>query len=381
MNDLKNFWLLLVLACFISCNQTLLAQKDKLTASVNATRIGLSDEMEITYTISSKTPEIYSFTRPDWKGFTLSSGPMQTKNESTNFVDGKGVTVVSLSLRYLLKPKNTGTFTIEPGKIMDKKGNEILSNAIRIEVLEKSPGISKPKSMNDLFGDNFGPLVGDMKKSKYEYVVSTGAVSIDTTLPETNGYNKVATPKKIQEIISGLTHYDDLGTYNMENLPRYYYTVIDTSGIRTKLNAYYAGDKKYRYITNIKPADKWNVYTEKADLGNKYRYYRYADYLCMLARQQHLKPDDQIKLYTMVLFSSADNRAKFLTGAIANNFFLRDSTTEKGYKDLTSTRYKMRIGKMIAPEKGKMDAMANDVFGLLEQYDGNLGFLAATDEK
>ena len=371
----------MVIACFVSCKQPLLAQKDKLTASVNAAKIGLSDELEITFTINSQTPEIYSFTKPDWKGFTLSAGPMQTKNESTKYVDGKGVTVVSLSLRYLLKPVNTGTFTISPAKIKDKNGNEIISNELSIEVVEKSQGIPKPKSMNDLFGDNFGLLMGDVKKSKYEYVVSTGAVSIDTTLPETNGYSKAATGKKVQEIISSVTRYEDLGTFNIENLPRYYFTVKDTSGIRAKLNAYYEGDKKYRYITNIKPADKWNVYTEKADLGNKYRYYRYADYICMLARQQHLKPEDQIKLYTLVLFSSADNRAKFLTGAMAYNFFLRDSITEKGYKDLTPTRYKMRIGRMIAPEKGKMDAMANEVFGLLEQYDGNLGFLAATDEK
>ena len=381
MKVLKTFRVLFVIVCFLFCNHPLMAQKDKLTAIVNSTKIGLNDELEITYAISSKTPEQYTFTKPDWKGFTLSSGPNQTKNESTNYVDGKGVTVVSLSLRYLLKPVKTGTYRIGPAKIKDKKGNEIRSNELSIEVLDQSPGLPRPKAMNDLFGDNFGSLMNDVKKSKYNYVVSTGVVSIDTTLPETSGYNKVTTRKKIQEIIFGLTNYDDLGTYTVESLPRYYFIVKDTNGIRAKINAFYAGDKKHRYITNIKQADKWNVYTEKADLGNKYRYYRYADYLCMLAKQQHLKPEDKIKLYTMVVFSSADNRAKFLTGAMTYNYFLRDSTTEKGYKDLTPTRYKMRIGKIIAPEKGKMDDMANEVFGLLEQYDGNVGFLAATDEK
>lgn len=79
------------------------------TAELNKKNVGLNEEFEIAFIYSaSDFNNLSSFTPPDFRDFTVLTGPNQT--QSTQIING--VMSGSRSFSYYLQPKKEGTFTI-----------------------------------------------------------------------------------------------------------------------------------------------------------------------------------------------------------------------------------------------------------------------------
>lgn len=129
---MKIFLLFLLLFFVEVCSQSF-------TASVNTTKVGLSDRFEASFTFSGKDVNgLSNFQPPDLKNFLTLSGP----NQSTSMQIINGAMSASLTFTYYLQPRSLGKHTIGSAKI--KYNGELLSTEpITIEVVQ---GSSKPQT-------------------------------------------------------------------------------------------------------------------------------------------------------------------------------------------------------------------------------------------
>lgn len=122
------FGLLLLL---LANNKVAIAQTGDVTftAYADAREVLLNSYFELTYTL--KNAEGLNFTPPNFRDFTVLSGPNQ--GFKTTIVNGR--MSQESTIGYRLQPKKTGTLTIGPGKISVK--NTILeSNPIQVKVVK-----------------------------------------------------------------------------------------------------------------------------------------------------------------------------------------------------------------------------------------------------
>ncbi len=109
------------------------AQEIVFSASVNKKQVALNDYVQLTYTI--KNAELNQFQQPDFSKFKILSGP----NQSTSMQIVNGRMSSSLSLSYLLQPKQVGKITIVPAKFT-YKGKNFESNSVTVEAVKAANG-------------------------------------------------------------------------------------------------------------------------------------------------------------------------------------------------------------------------------------------------
>ena len=145
-----------MLACtlmFASCTRSW-GQTVVFTASVSASRMGLEDQVQLTYTIQnphdlvSVGPEGDSF-----RDFVVVAGPSQHQSSQVSIAGNQVRQSVSLNITYLLQPRKTGTLTIPAGIAKDAAGNSFSSNTIQVEVVKGSLAGSQPRN-HDPFADD-----------------------------------------------------------------------------------------------------------------------------------------------------------------------------------------------------------------------------------
>lgn len=112
------------------------AQDASFTAAVDKSRIDLGDRLEVTFTLSGSTGG-RKFRPPSFSDFLVLSGP----NQSTSMQFINGAMSSSVSYRYILQPRQEGTFTIGPAAI-EYGGKQLQTQPIVIEVKK---GTSQPK--------------------------------------------------------------------------------------------------------------------------------------------------------------------------------------------------------------------------------------------
>ena len=97
-----------LLGLFIACQCTSLAQA-RFTATISPGTIGKNDNAELRLMIEN-AGQVEQIIPPSLKDFIVLSGPNQESGMESN----NGVTRQYIGITYILKPKSTGKFRIEP---------------------------------------------------------------------------------------------------------------------------------------------------------------------------------------------------------------------------------------------------------------------------
>lgn len=105
------------------------------TASVNNTTVGLNDQFQVSFTFSGQNINgLSNFSAPDFKDFSVISGP----NQSSSMQIINGSVSGSMTYSYYLQPKKTGKFTIGSATV-DYSGKPMSTEPLTITVVKGSP--------------------------------------------------------------------------------------------------------------------------------------------------------------------------------------------------------------------------------------------------
>lgn len=94
--------------------------------------VAVGDQFRITYTVN--TQNVKNFRAPSINGFEVLAGPFASRMSSSQYINGKGSTVSSITYTYTVQASKQGSFSIAPASII-AEGKPIASNALRIRVL------------------------------------------------------------------------------------------------------------------------------------------------------------------------------------------------------------------------------------------------------
>jgi len=142
------------------------------SASTSHSTVSLGERFRVTFEINT-TPA--SFDAPDFKGFSVLAGPMQSSSTSVQIINGEQTRTQKYSYSYFLEPLEKGSFVIEPAQaIVD--GEHYNTNSIPIEVVESDdpssaatdpavPSERETEAEGDLFvrayASNKNPFIGE----------------------------------------------------------------------------------------------------------------------------------------------------------------------------------------------------------------------------
>jgi hypothetical protein len=162
--------------------------------------VAVGDQFRITYTVNSQ--DVKNFRASSMKGLDVLAGPYESRMTSSQYVNGHGSTVSSITFTYTVMASKQGTFSIAPASAV-VNGNPSTSNALSIRVLPAdkasaaSSGGSRSSashssgariSANDLI------IVGSVNKTnvfEQEAVVLTYKIY---TLVDLRGFDNVKLP-------------------------------------------------------------------------------------------------------------------------------------------------------------------------------------------
>jgi hypothetical protein len=145
----------------------------KFTTVASNQELGLSDYLQVEFIVENAR-EIDAFTPPDFPGFHIAQGPIQSSGMSV--INGNMSQYKSLS--YVLQPSRTGKFTIT-GASATVDGKKMRSNSVSVTVhpggsgaAPASPGGGAVHPMPQPFGpDPFGPEPGEVDR---DYILRPG---------------------------------------------------------------------------------------------------------------------------------------------------------------------------------------------------------------
>jgi hypothetical protein len=148
------------LACAVlgACSSNTSAQTAAFTANASADKMGVQDQVQVTYTIQN-VPNLQYVDRVSSPDFDVTGGPFTSQSTSVQMMGNRTVQTVSVSLTYVLKPKHTGNLTIPACGAKDATGHTYQSNSIPIQVVNGSLAAAQPQrrqqpNPNDPFADD-----------------------------------------------------------------------------------------------------------------------------------------------------------------------------------------------------------------------------------
>lgn len=128
------------------------AQEFVFSADVSAQRMGIRDQIQVTYTVTNMQKQA-QFIPPAFKDFAVVGGPQQMQSNNTSIVGSKMVQTTSVSITYVVQPKHTGSLTVPAAMLKDNEGHTYQSNAVKVEVVNGS--LAAQQRQQDPFDDPF----------------------------------------------------------------------------------------------------------------------------------------------------------------------------------------------------------------------------------
>ncbi|MCX6231362.1 MAG: BatD family protein [Bacteroidetes bacterium] len=128
------------------------AEDVRFTASAPST-VGSGQQFAVTFSVNAAGS---SFSGPNFKGFSVLSGPNQSSSTSMQFINGNMTQSVSYSFTYYLQAGNEGTFTIGPAKITIG-GKTYESNALTVKVVKGTPNSNQQNNQQNRQQQNNQP--------------------------------------------------------------------------------------------------------------------------------------------------------------------------------------------------------------------------------
>ena len=113
------------------------AQGASLNARISNDRIGANEYLQVAFVVGNMTEEV-NFEAPAFRQFQVVQGPMMGQSSNISITNGKRTVTHSITYTYVLKPKSTGTLTVEPASIT-VNGRKVATGPIRVEVLKDNP--------------------------------------------------------------------------------------------------------------------------------------------------------------------------------------------------------------------------------------------------
>ncbi len=131
------------------------AQNVVFSANANASKIGVADQLQVTYTIQD-VDGLQSL-NPNFKDFKVLGGPFQSQSTNMQVVGNRMIQSSSISLTFILQAKHTGAIVIPPATAKDAAGHSFQSNTLPVEVVSGSLAARQPQRQASPFGnDPFG---------------------------------------------------------------------------------------------------------------------------------------------------------------------------------------------------------------------------------
>ncbi|MBP1593310.1 MAG: hypothetical protein H6Q12_328 [Bacteroidetes bacterium] len=140
--------------------------------------VAVGDQFRITYTVN--TQDVKSFRASAMKGFEVLAGPYESRMTSSQYVNGKGSTVSSITYTFTVMASTKGTFAVAPASVV-AAGKPITSNALRIRVLPA-----------DQSNANSGASSGKASRSSSGAKISANDLIIVGSVNKTNVYEQEA---------------------------------------------------------------------------------------------------------------------------------------------------------------------------------------------
>lgn len=131
------FILFSVLAFLLGGSKAVNAQGVSFSATANATKVGVEDQFQITFTLQD-AQQVGTIKTPSFKDFKVLGGPYQSSSSNMMISGNKMVQSQSVSVSYVLQPRRTGTITLPPATADDGAGHQYQSNGLKIEVVAGS---------------------------------------------------------------------------------------------------------------------------------------------------------------------------------------------------------------------------------------------------
>ena len=149
--------IIFLLAVGVSCHS--LAQNVTFVAAPSASRMGIKDQIQLTFTISNANNVNY-FNPTSFGDFVLVQGPFQ----QNSYTFSNGVQSTSESLTYILQPRHEGNLTVPGAVARDAAGHTYQSNAVTIQVVPGSLAPQRRPASRDPFADDDDMLANMMKQ-------------------------------------------------------------------------------------------------------------------------------------------------------------------------------------------------------------------------
>ena len=133
------------------------AQNVVFTATPNANKIGLKDQVQIQYTVKD-AQDLKTISPGQCPEFNIVAGPYQSSSTNISIVGNRRVQSQSITLTYVLQPRREGTFAIPPGTATDAAGHMYQSNTVTIQVVAGTMAQQRRPQNHDPFGDEDDPF-------------------------------------------------------------------------------------------------------------------------------------------------------------------------------------------------------------------------------
>ncbi len=151
------------------------AQNVVFTTNAGASKMGLNDQIEVSYTIRD-AENLQTMGPGTLKDFKVVGGPFQSQSSSINIVGNRTVQTMSVSLTYVLRPLHTGNLNIPAGMAKDAAGHTYQSNPLTVQVVPGSVAQQQRRQQATQFdpwgddpfggGDPFAALRQQMMQSQ-----------------------------------------------------------------------------------------------------------------------------------------------------------------------------------------------------------------------
>lgn len=138
-----------------------MAQDLRFEAVVNSTTVTVGRQFEVSFTMtSSQSVRLRNFSPPDFKGFVVLSGPVESSQYQ--WVNGRATS--TMSYVYIVSVQNPGTYTINSASV-EHDGKRYATNPLQIKAIQGEGGAGDQKDgLPDLKDDLFIRAVTEKAK-------------------------------------------------------------------------------------------------------------------------------------------------------------------------------------------------------------------------
>jgi hypothetical protein len=162
----------------MACSCLAIAQNGVFSLGASSGKIGVKDQLQITFTIKN-IPNVKDFFPVGLENdFNVLGGPYQGRSYNFTIINNRQVQEETITISYLLQPKHEGNLSIQPGIVKDGAGHSLQSNSLNIQVVAGSLAATRqqrqanpydPYANNDPFDpDPFGQMLRQRQQNRQQ---------------------------------------------------------------------------------------------------------------------------------------------------------------------------------------------------------------------